>query len=293
MSCYQPNRLPFADPFVPSYASWAGEWWYYCVMWMSRLVWEWLAAGPFTGRLLSQHDHSLNLFDEAGRVLTLLRPSLPMGPYAIRLPPGAAWPATEGQIQLSLDPTDSAIDLTGATIWDPVVVWPAREKWPAAVWPLLAPYAAWPALDHQPAVLASQLRQKAAQLQQAWHTGNGLAEAMLELVGLGNGLTPAGDDYLVGFIIATSASYSDIPKTKLPHTHKRTTTLSATFLQAASQGSLTEPWHQLASALSAADPAAIQTALHQIAGQGATSGQDALAGFAQTLVRSQTTGSCE
>ena len=254
---------------------------------ISRLVWEWLAAGAYTGRLLSQHDHSLNLIDENGRVLTLSRPPLPLGPFAIDLPARAPWPEADGPIRLSLDPAHSAIDLARAEIWEPVVNWPALEVWTDAVWPLLAPYAVWSALNEQPKVLADQLRRRAALLQQAWRMGDGLAEAGLGLIGLGNGLTPAGDDYLIGFFAATKTSHSHLyqtkPKPQLNQPSAKTTSLSAAFLQAAESGAFSEQWHGLAAALASGNTTRLRLALTQIAGQGATSGQDALAGFAQTL----------
>ncbi|MCB8961695.1 MAG: DUF2877 domain-containing protein [Ardenticatenales bacterium] len=254
-------------------------------MQISRLVWEWLAAGGYTGRLLSRHDHSLNLIDDAGRVLTLLRPMLPMGPFAIQLPAAAGWPDYSRAVRLSLSSALSDLDLQAAVIWEPVIAWPPPAQWAPWFLPMLTPYAAWPALSQQPIALADQLRTRASRLQAAWRNGVAVEAAMVALFGLGNGLTPAGDDYLLGCIAAHLSSHSHLPM-NLPKIslQTKTTVLSAAFLLAAQQGAFVEPWHELAQALATADVAAANTALQQIAGQGATSGQDALAGFAQTLI---------
>ncbi len=255
---------------------------------ISRLVWEWLAAGQYTGRLLSQHEHSLNLIDDGGRVSTLLRSPLSMGPFAIQLPAGVGWPDYSGSVRLSLSSAHSDLDLQAAVIWEPVTAWPPLAQWSAGLLPMLTPYAGWPALSQQPIGLADQLRARASRLQAARRDGVAVEAAMVALLGLGNGLTPAGDDYLLGFIAAQHASHSQLLINLHPTTIKTmTSSLSAAFLLAAQQGAFIEPWHELAAALGATDMAAAQTALQQIAGQGATSGQDALAGFAQTLTHAE------
>ena len=63
----------------------------------------------------------------------------------------------------------------------------------------------------------------------------------------------------------------------------RTTALSAAFLTAAAQGQFMELWHRLAHALHSQNERACLAAVGQISALGASSGRDALAGFAAVM----------
>ncbi len=107
------------------------------------------------------------------------------------------------------------------------------------------------------------------------------------LAGLGVGLTPAGDDFLLGFMARiwlepalfppswTARPLSTIVRTVGP----RTTRPGRAWLDYAARGQFAESWHDLAAALTANDPANIQHATNRILSTGATSGRDAMAGF--------------
>jgi hypothetical protein len=60
--------------------------------------------------------------------------------------------------------------------------------------------------------------------------------------------------------------------------------LSAAFLQAAARREFMEPWHALVKAWQAEDEQALTAAVARIAAFGASSGADALAGFANVLL---------
>jgi hypothetical protein len=64
----------------------------------------------------------------------------------------------------------------------------------------------------------------------------------------------------------------------------KTNALSRSFLRAAAKGEFIEPWHALARAWLDEDSRAMTKAVEWIARFGASSGLDALAGFAQTLL---------
>jgi hypothetical protein len=112
----------------------------------------------------------------------------------------------------------------------------------------------------------------------------GLIEAARSLAGLGYGLTPAGDDFLLGMMAALWLLGERETLPAIAHAAARTTTLSAAFLTAAAQGQFIEAWHGLAHALHRQDDAGGQAALRRIAAFGGSSGRDALAGFAVTLL---------
>jgi hypothetical protein len=94
-----------------------------------------------------------------------------------------------------------------------------------------------------------------------------------------------GDDYLVGVMAALWISgYKNWPPRIASETAPQTTALSAAFLQAAGRGEFIEPWHQLAQALFSGTPEVFSQALRRVAQFGASSGVDALAGFATTIL---------
>ncbi|HET6823298.1 MAG TPA: DUF2877 domain-containing protein, partial [Anaerolineales bacterium] len=111
-----------------------------------------------------------------------------------------------------------------------------------------------------------------------------------QLAGLGAGLTPAGDDFIMGAIHAVwiihplevaSALTQSIADTAAP----LTTSLSAAWLRSAGQGEAGVLWHQFFEALVGRvdAPTYLQEALDNILSVGETSGADALAGFSSTL----------
>jgi hypothetical protein len=96
------------------------------------------------------------------------------------------------------------------------------------------------------------------------------------LAGCGSGLTPTGDDVLMGVLYGLWVWH---PQQKwmeliLEAASPRTTSLSAAFLRAAAAGEATVHWHDLANGDS--------TAVERILAVGHRSGQEAWAGFSRT-----------
>jgi len=112
-----------------------------------------------------------------------------------------------------------------------------------------------------------------------------LAAALAALCGLGPGLTPAGDDWLAGWLLAHHCSEDlrglrDLEGLIVETAAARTTTLSRAFLAAAAAGEADESWHELLSALaSEAANQRISEAADVILAHGATSGAAMLMGF--------------
>lgn len=112
-----------------------------------------------------------------------------------------------------------------------------------------------------------------------------LSEGVTLLIGLGPGLTPAGDDFLMGLLAALTLfprqnDAVDCLRLIIANiADSHTTRLSATWLYHATQGNFGEPWHNLNKALDKMDFAGIDNAFKRIAKAGATSGVDALYGF--------------
>ena len=118
---------------------------------------------------------------------------------------------------------------------------------------------------------------------------SGIRESAALLAGLGPGLTPAGDDYLVGLMAGlrvwpgplenSGLSPEEVCQIILEATEGRTTLLSRAFLRSAKEGLFGENWHELLAALARGETIGIQRAARRILSSGATSGADALAGF--------------
>lgn len=115
-------------------------------------------------------------------------------------------------------------------------------------------------------------------------------EQAAKLSGLGPGLTPSGDDYLAGTMLALWALHHPqcdrFCDAIVAAASDRTTQLSRAFLEAAGRGQADRRWHELLLTLSA--PArgsadAVRDAVAVISRVGATSGLDMLLGFAQGI----------
>jgi Protein of unknown function (DUF2877) len=113
--------------------------------------------------------------------------------------------------------------------------------------------------------------------------------AARRLAGLGRGLTPAGDDFIMGAILAAWVLHpvgvaqriaEEIANIAAP----LTTSLSAAWLRCAGRGEAGVLWHNLLEALIASNRVVVRKTVEQLQAVGHTSGTDALAGFFGTLI---------
>jgi hypothetical protein len=123
---------------------------------------------------------------------------------------------------------------------------------------------------------------------------DGLRAGIRRLCGLGEGLTPQGDDWLAGWLLALRLA--DPPDADgwgvealggivLDAAVTRTTLLSRAFLACAAAGESSERWHQLLRSM-AENPTnerEIQRSTRSVLSQGATSGAAMLQGFLDGL----------
>jgi len=108
------------------------------------------------------------------------------------------------------------------------------------------------------------------------------------LLGLGGGLTPAGDDFILGVIFAMwimlpFPQAKDIFFSVHQLAEHRTNQLSAAYLQAAVNGEASYPWHSVFEAIISEKPNALYGAVRSILDFGQTSGSDALTGFVSMM----------
>ena len=108
--------------------------------------------------------------------------------------------------------------------------------------------------------------------------------AAILLLGLGPGLTPSGDDFLGGVMLAlTARGKSELRdalwETIAPELDDLTVPVSAMQLSAAADGMGAEIVHDLIAAMMSSDEHAIPAALDSVLALGATSGADTVAGI--------------
>jgi hypothetical protein len=261
---------------------------------VARPLFARLAQEPRQACLHSRFEHACNLVDDRGELITLALPAVGEGPFSLvieaeasffeRLRPGQAIMCSAERLrgaswQIWLDP---------ARVWEPRLarIRPVTGLAPALA-SVLRPFQAWPGSAPASPIASSTakwLACYAAALQAALAARREVAAAAHRLVGLGPGLTPAGDDYLLGVMAGLWLRDERELLPIIGGVAKHTTLLSAAFLRAAAQGCFAAPWHALASAFERQDATALRVTSEGIARIGASSGQDALAGLADTLL---------
>jgi hypothetical protein len=105
-----------------------------------------------------------------------------------------------------------------------------------------------------------------------------------QLIGLGPGGTPSGDDALIGFLGAwlrlgsSPAAASNVAAVVAPRAHARTTRLAAEFYYHLAYGRLSYPLDQLLRAVALRDDRLVAQSADRLARYGATSGRDTITG---------------
>ena len=107
--------------------------------------------------------------------------------------------------------------------------------------------------------------------------------AALALLGLGGGLTPSGDDFLVGLLAGLEATDNGMREALAAVIGReapgRTTTFGAALLHHACRGEFSQRLHDVLIATARHDRAALRHAIDRAMAYGATSGADTLAGL--------------
>lgn len=262
---------------------------------VARPVWEELSSRSFSGQVVGLFERACNIIGTGERVIALTQPEIGHGPFSIVIGDcpnlfnsfSVHQPVRGNQHELEIGSWH--IVLRAAAIWEPKIGGFDQPLYlDPALLKLIQPYLDWPpSTDTTPVTgeIARLMSEAAAQLTQAISLDTGIEDAAVRLAGLGGGLTPAGDDYLVGVMAALwlSGQPDKLPKIAAVAIPK-TTTLSAAFLKAAAQGEYIEPWHSLASALLNENASALTKSLKHLAEFGASSGLAALAGFTGTFL---------
>ncbi len=150
------------------------------------------------------------------------------------------------------------------------------------------------------AALAARIGGAVDLMESAWRLRcvDPVLRGVKQLVGLGIGLTPSGDDFLIGFIAAAYffAHADDFRKSVFegmrPLVH-RTNLPSFFMLKAALKGSYPGPLSEFLNAIETGPRAKVRYAAERLTRLGATSGQDMLAGVLSWLHVSSTCGAAD
>ena len=263
-------------------------------------------------RVLHVFDAACNLVDANAGVVSVVTPPVGNGPFNLVVPQicfseivAADSPVVVHQNTLTIG--DLNINTASATIWNPCPPWNVLRQNDVLFFhylPLLraalqatSPVDSFAALvvDFPPPILTITGEMLRTAKSAAGKLIQGLLrderhlclEGVNDLAGLGGGLTPSGDDWIMGCVLATRIvchpNTEPLIRATVAAAAKRTTSLSAAWLQAAARGECSASWHSLFAAIHLQDEAAVWKTAAAIILQGHTSGSDALAGFVATL----------
>jgi hypothetical protein len=241
-------------------------------------------------RILHVFDHACNLINERREVLSIVTPEIGNGPFNLVVEDEILF-SEHLYIESSIAISDNQLTLADLTIdTNNAILWPPRPNWEvlhAKRGNILTQIASLPITNNQPLLPNSLVSTLSSALANADLPSS--LTAAKQLAGLGQGLTPAGDDFILGAVYAAwiihplemgSVFAQEISNTAVP----LTTSLSAAWLKSAGKGEAGILWHEFFDALIASDGARIQEAMEKILAMGETSGADALAGFIGAFV---------
>ncbi len=250
---------------------------------------RWLANSRHP-RILHIFDRACNLINEHREVLSIVTPQIGNGPFNLVVEDEVLFSNhlnLESPISISANQLilgNLTIHTAGAKIWSPRPDW---ERSHAHQDLILNQLTQFPIVNYQPALPISLLSSFSAAIATA-DLPSAFATAR-RLAGLGIGLTPAGDDFILGAVLAAWIIHpaeiaSVLAKEVTNIAAPLTTSLSAAWLRSAGKGEAGILWHHFFNALISVDPAQLQNSLCKILGVGETSGADALAGFLGTVM---------
>ena len=257
---------------------------------LSPAVQDWL-ANSYHPHILHVFDRVCNLINEHRDVLSIVTPEIGNGPFNLVIESDLLFskhlnfhsPISLHPNQLNLG--NLIINIADANLWSSRPNWEMLHDKRVVI------------LDQLTKLPITNYRFSSSLISNLSHAlANADTSSCLnvaqQLAGLGAGLTPAGDDFLLGGIYATwilhpseiaAVLTQEIAKIAAP----LTTSLSAAYLKAGSRGEAAAAWHDFFNALSVDDPSAIELHIAKILSIGHTSGADAFAGFLGCMSVSQ------
>ena len=256
---------------------------------MDATAHAWLQPGT-SAVVHSVFTHAVNLELPGGRFLTLADPSLGSGPRAISLTAPDRRGLTVGDhlwlTPAAIEAPDRLVPLPADVVDHTVVLTPARPAALAHARALCAgaavrPVGTWQA--HSDQLLAARF---ATLVDHVAIPDLDLTQDVAALVGLGQGLTPSGDDVLCGLALALGQSGAWAARrtalvSAIEASAHATVPLSASFLADACRGQARSQVHQLITAL--ANGTDVPGAVEAVLAIGHRSGYDLLTGLLSGL----------
>jgi Protein of unknown function (DUF2877) len=251
---------------------------------------NWL-IGSKRPRILHVFDQACNLINERREVLSIVTPQIGNGPFNLVIEDDVLFfdhLSLQSQVSISPDQLtlgDLTINTKSAELWNPHPDWKLLHSQKENILSHLTqlPITNYPFPHSQfsnslVANLCSSLVEKDISTAKSFAS---------KLAGLGIGLTPSGDDFIMGALYAVRIIHpldvaSVVAKEIAEIAAPLTTSLSAAWLRSAGKGEAGILWHDLFNALSAGKN--YQLPITKLLSVGETSGADALAGFLGTLI---------
>jgi hypothetical protein len=254
---------------------------------VTNQVKRWLATSS-QPRILHVFDEVCNLTNEKKEIVSIVNAEIGNGPFNLlidepmlftkHLDSGSNVSLHDQQISIG----DLAISYAHAQTWDPMP--------------------RWDELRNNRDEIANRLRllQIESENEAILRFSDSLSLAIItmdlpavktgasKLAGLGVGLTPAGDDFLMGVMYAAWVIHPQEAAKKITEeiatiASSITTSLSGAWLKSAARGEAGEVWHELFDAF--LEDKNMYVPISNILSVGATSGSDAFAGFVEVLAR--------
>ncbi|PWB70793.1 MAG: hypothetical protein C3F07_16080 [Anaerolineales bacterium] len=246
----------------------------------------WL-ANTHQPRILHVFDSACNLINERGEVLSIVKRGIGAGPFNLVIEDEVLFleylnvespiSILEGMLQIG----DLRINIRDAEVWNPRPDWERLNNRRDDIAERLTQLSVADYLFSTSPIPNFPVSGLSQSLVSADITKAGLLAS--QIAGLGVGLTPSGDDFLMGAVHAVwiihpyqlaSNLANEIADTSIP----QTTSLSAAWLEAAGNGEAGILWHELFDTLILPD-SDLQVPVSKILSIGETSGADALTGF--------------
>ena len=267
---------------------------------------EWLSSDN-SAHVFSTFERACNLIDEQGRFISIVDNTIGNGPFAVVLEElpfsldkmlSVGAPVVVGNNSLTVNTT--TIDFSEATLWSARVDWDYPKHCPhqfqkniGDLYLTVQNNASGGSLssilhstrDNMGYVYA-RVTDSAQQLYSGIVSGDmqKIYLGAANMAGLGVGLTPSGDDFLMGVMYALWAMFDQKDAARWSRkiaeaASSRTNMLSGAMLQESANGYASEHWHVLVDVLCKENVTDVTRACMDILSLGHTSGADALTGF--------------
>lgn len=264
---------------------------FYKALSIGRPLFDSLMKKPLCGHVVGIYNNSCNILGYDGRMINLAVPLVGNSPFSIIIQSSYPFTLINPQMIVCADHHSLTIGnkilikLKESEFWNPKLLeYGSPFNLNISIVQLLNKYRKWEKVENKffyNKTLKDHLVLGATALETALKNGNSCKNAVRSLAGLGSGLTPSGDDYLLGVLASLwfTRQKSSIEKIAL-YACNRTTFLSAAYLNAASKGEFSESWHQLLKNIVSNDSSIASDSIIKFSKIGASSGRDSLAGFA-------------